>query len=322
VDFGCYRVTSKEDVMYLNLGAVAYDVHDLEKSKVWYAEVFGTAPSTDRPDGVTFTIGLQTVLLNPVDAAPSGGGSVAYWMVSDIRAELTRLLALGAVLHSELEEIRPGILSAAVKDPFGNVIGIGGMSGKPDNRAIEDKPSRTALWTTMMRAFATGEAQSEIRGPDCFAEIFLPKDQFEAIRDVTGRAATKAKFFIVGVYEYVMARTSLFDGFFLQALDRGIDQVVLLGAGYDSRPYRFADRLGAVRLFELDIDPTQRHKRRCLAEAGVAIPPQVTFVAINFNTQAIGDVLNAAGFDPCKRTPFSLGGSDLLSGAGSGGCDA
>lgn len=57
-----------------------------------------------------------------------------------------------------------------------------------------------------------------------------------------------------------------------QALRENLPQVVFLGAGYDSRPYRFQDLLRNTRIFELDIASTQQRKRQVLERAGVAIP--------------------------------------------------
>jgi len=44
-----------------------------------------------------------------------------------------------------------------------------------------------------------------------------------------------------GICEYVLARTAFFDKVFKDALNNKIPQIVLLGAGYDTRPYRFAN---------------------------------------------------------------------------------
>lgn len=56
-----------------------------------------------------------------------------------------------------------------------------------------------------------------------------------------------------GSYEYFIARTAFFDAAVRRALDENVPQIVLLGAGYDSRAYRFADRIRDTRIFELDV---------------------------------------------------------------------
>ncbi len=292
--------------MFLNLRGVIYNVDDLEKAKEWYGKVLDMAPVTDGVPFPSFIIGSNRIGLNLVDHPPgdNDSGAVAYWAVSDIEAEYKRLLELGAVARDGIRDMGGGLHMATVKDPFGNVIGIGGMSGVPDNTAIEEKPSRTALWTTHMRAFSTREENEEIRGRDYLAEIFLPEDQSASLRDMEKRQEVKEKYFAAGVYEYIIARTRIFDRFFKRALEEDFEQVVFLGAGYDSRPYRFREQIGAMPIFELDIPPTQEHKKRCLAGAGVEIPDQLTYVPINFNTQSIKDVLFSAGFDESKKTLF------------------
>ncbi len=292
--------------MFLDLRSVFYQVDDLQKAKEWYGAVLNTEPMIEQPSMVIYRIGNNRLGLKLVDAPAEGNGSgaVAHWGVADIHAEYKRLLELGAEEMEGIRRLVGGIHLAEVKDPFGNIIGIGGIAGTPDNKAIEEKPSRTALWTTHMRAFSTREENEAIRGEDYLAEIFLPDEAVETLDDLDNRPELKEKHFVIGVYEYVMARTRIFDRFFEQALEGDFEQVVFLGAGYDSRPYRFHDCIGETRIFELDIAPTQEHKKQCLAKAGVAIPSQVVHVPINFNTESMKDVLSAAGYDNNKKTLF------------------
>ena len=155
-----------------------------------------------------------------------------------------------------------------------------------------------------MRAYAAHEETGELQGPDYLAEIFLPAEQALALKDTGRRQGIKEEYFVIGVYEYVTARTIIFDRFFTGALNNNIEQIVFLGAGYDSRPYRFPERLKQTRIFELDAAPTQNNKRQCLIRAGVDIPGQLSYVPINFNTESIKDKLMAAGFDASKKTLF------------------
>jgi len=293
--------------MFLNLRSVIYDVEDLQQAKAWYTKVLDADPTIDAPTMVSFSIGSDRLLLNPVSkpVIAKDTGAVAYWAVSDVKAEYKRLIELGAQEDKGIRDIGHGVLLATLKDPFGNTIGIGGTGGTMDNRAIEEKPSETALWTTLMRAFAAGEENEEIRGADTLAEIFLTSETRGALKHIDNRQAFKDKHFVIGVCEYVMARTRLFDHLYRQALQKdGVEQIVLLGAGYDSRPYRFQELSRNIPVFELDILPTQKRKKNCLVEAGINIPPSITYVPINFNTQSIKDALYTADFDPTKQTLF------------------
>jgi methyltransferase (TIGR00027 family) len=75
----------------------------------------------------------------------------------------------------------------------------------------------------------------------------------------------------------------------------GVDQYVILGAGLDSYAYRSA---GPVRVFEVDHPATQEWKRHRLAGAGIAVPPSVTFVPVDFEADSWLEGLCRNGFDP------------------------
>lgn len=303
--------------MFLGLRSVIYNVDNLQKAKDWYGKVLGADPSTDQPSSVSFNIGNDRLGLKLVDHSPGDNdpGNVAYWAVSDIKAEYKRLIELGATDQGGIRNVEGDLYVATLKDPFGNTLGIGGLAGTPDNSAIEETPSKTALWTTHMRAFSTGEENKNIRGRDHLAEIFLSEKQRLGLWDTKTRQHQKERYFVIGVYEYVMARTIIFDLFFQQALEQGFEQMVFLGAGYDTRPYRFAALLDSVAIFELDISLTQEHKRRCLKNADIDIPGQIIFAPINFNTESIKDTLLSAGFDPGKKTFFIWEGVTFYLGA-------
>ena len=292
--------------MFLDLNLVAFKVDDLVGAKQWYTRLLGSGPVMEEPDSIVFNIGRGRLGLR-LDHSSGGGadsGTVAYWGVSDIRAEHGRLLELGASEFGGIQDMGPGFYRARVRDPFGNILGIIAEKEIPDNKAIEEKPSRTALWTTLMRAYASHEDNGELRGPDYLAEIFLPPGQARALKDPGRRQDIREEYFVIGVYEYVTARTIVFDRFFTGALNQNIEQIVFLGAGYDSRPYRFPDRIKQTRIFELDAAPTQNNKQQCLIRAEVDIPGQLSYVPINFNTESIKDKLMAAGFDTSKKTLF------------------
>jgi methyltransferase (TIGR00027 family) len=112
------------------------------------------------------------------------------------------------------------------------------------------------------------------------------------------------KMFPTGIHEYVLARTKLLDEVFLDALDRGFSQIVLLGAGMDTRALRFQDRNKGTTIFELDIDATQRYKRELYKRKKTALPDTLVFVSIDFNKQRLADVLTQAGYREGQQTLF------------------
>jgi methyltransferase (TIGR00027 family) len=100
-----------------------------------------------------------------------------------------------------------------------------------------------------------------------------------------------------------IARTRFIDEALAQAIEDGIEQVVILGAGFDCRAYRLSN-LERARIFEVDHPDTLTAKREHLRRALRGLPPHVVFAEIDFNQQQIKDVLAASGFDATRRTFF------------------
>ncbi len=155
-----------------------------------------------------------------------------------------------------------------------------------------------------LRAMAAMDATGVVKGRDRLAEWFLPEEQRAPLRDPAIREWVLRNRVSPGMYEFMTARTAYFDEKVMQALGARIPQIVFLGAGYDTRSYRFRDRLGDTRIFELDMAPTQRHKRELLERAGIAVPGQLTFVSIDFTADGIGETLVHAGFDQERAALF------------------
>ncbi len=97
------------------------------------------------------------------------------------------------------------------------------------------------------------------------------------------------------------ARTTFFDGA-LQRHLAGLDQLVILGAGLDTRSYRLPAGM-RVRCFEVDTPRTQPFKREMLARAGVDTT-RVTYVPADFEHEDWFEKLVAAGFEPNKPSLF------------------
>ena len=173
-------------------------------------------------------------------------------------------------------------------------------------KGVEQKHSETALFAALRRAIANKEFKNEKFGPDDLAEYFLPPHFRFFLKFNRIRANTKNKLngFLPGLNEYMIARTAYFDRLFVDALNNKTPQIVLLGAGYDSRAYRFAKSNHSTRIFELDIAPTQDRKKKCIKKARIDIPKHVTFVPINFNEESLKNVLEKAGYKNHQKTLF------------------
>jgi methyltransferase (TIGR00027 family) len=85
------------------------------------------------------------------------------------------------------------------------------------------------------------------------------------------------------------------------AVGQGVRQTLVLGAGLDTFAYRLEPGQD-MRVFELDHPATQAEKRRRLAHAQIAEPSHVAYVAHDFERGSMAGALEAAGFEPLKRT--------------------
>lgn len=107
----------------LGLRTVIYPVTDLAEAKRWYGEVFEATPTFDAPFYVGFTVGGFELGLVP-DGTPGVDGAQVLWGVEDVQVAEARLCALGATALEPVTDVGGGIRVAAVKDPFGNRLGL------------------------------------------------------------------------------------------------------------------------------------------------------------------------------------------------------
>ena len=105
-----------------------------------------------------------------------------------------------------------------------------------------------------------------------------------------------------GVRTSVVARTRLIDDT-LVALDDELGQLVILGAGFDTRAYRL-ERLRAVPVFEVDHPDTQAAKRAVLQRVLPALPHNVRFVPSDFNLGTLAATMTASGYRNDQPTVF------------------
>ncbi len=97
----------------------------------------------------------------------------------------------------------------------------------------------------------------------------------------------------------VNCRTPIFDRL-LEQVQAEIEQVVVMGAGYDTRLMKFRDQLDA-QCFELDQASTQDVKRKAYTDAGLDVG-WIHFVPVDFTHESWSEKLLENGFDPSKKT--------------------
>ncbi len=173
-----------------------------------------------------------------------------------------------------------------------------------DAATYANRSGEIARSEALVRALAAQDERQEIRGGDYLAETFLAEERKGSLRDPAIREWLLKNYIPSGVYAYSLARTAFFDRIVEQAMREKTPQIVFLGAGYDSRPYRFASLLGETRIFELDAPQTQARKKSLLQQAAIPIPTQLTWIPFIFDSDDLSDVLTRGGYDRDRQTLF------------------
>lgn len=152
-----------------------------------------------------------------------------------------------------------------------------------------DESSRTALLPARHRAAHQLLEHGEIL-QDPFALAILGEDEQEVLRFATAHP-------LAGIGRLLtVARCRIAEDALSDAVGRGVRQIVILGAGLDTFALRNPHAARQVRVFEVDHPATQTWKRRRLAEAGLALPPGLMFVPVDFERDALTEKLGDAGF--------------------------
>ncbi|GHO51088.1 SAM-dependent methyltransferase [Ktedonospora formicarum] len=99
-----------------------------------------------------------------------------------------------------------------------------------------------------------------------------------------------------GIYGVQIARTRFIDEAVRDAISQGIEQVVILGAGLDTRSYRLAG-IEHTRVFEVDLPSVQEAKMKKLRKHFGQLPQRVTFLPIDFDTQSLEAVFSKTSYD-------------------------
>jgi methyltransferase (TIGR00027 family) len=95
---------------------------------------------------------------------------------------------------------------------------------------------------------------------------------------------------------FTNARSRIAEDALSAAVERGVGQVVILGAGLDTFALRSPHGARQVRIYEVDYPATQAWKLQRLQDAQVGIPPWLTFVPVDFERDDLGEKLTASGF--------------------------
>ena len=166
-------------------------------------------------------------------------------------------------------------------------------------RLAKGKASRTARMTAAMRArhaaggisprvFDDPLAKLFVDGPSLALAIPTPLTDW-----IVGRLAGPVR----ALEGEVLARSAYVEEALIKAIADGVDQIVILGAGFDTTALRHAGK--GITFFEVDHPATQNEKRDILA-ANPKVVHQIRFVPVDFANDDLADALTGAGLDPAR----------------------
>ena len=177
-----------------------------------------------------------------------------------------------------------------------------------NTKRIEHKTSRTAEMTCVTRAASYYEKKDCYKSDDYIAPRLVPNIASQMIKMNLIRRLFTKKMSPKGIYEYTIARTKYFDSVFYKAIQNEFEQILIFGAGFDSRGIRFLSEDSVIKVFELDVPITQNAKIAQFKKKQIKIHPNITFIPIDFNKESLTEKLTDYGFKKNKKTLFLLEG--------------
>jgi len=197
-------------------------------------------------------------------------------------------------------------MSANAKTPQSDKTSTSTSDNKQTTLKARRRASETALSTLRWRAIEALRPEDEricsdlvaskLMGPlwRCFSQVWFIKRRLI-------RAFEKED---TGVANFVVGRTRYIDDLLNSQIEGGIKQLVILGAGYDTRAYRFSRLEGQAKVFELDDFATLKLKFARLRFGLRSFPKNVAYVPIDFNRDRLDLRLFQSGYDKTLKTFF------------------
>ncbi|VVB69588.1 Leucine carboxyl methyltransferase [uncultured archaeon] len=169
---------------------------------------------------------------------------------------------------------------------------------------------KTAERVAILRAYESQKPAGERICYDPYAIHFVSPgilewaarnpDKAMALQEMSDR-------FFPGLDNSVIARVRYFDDFVTRSIDDGLEQLIILGAGYDSRAYRI-EELKKITTFEVDHPATQVVKIEKVKNIFGSLQDHVVFVPVNLESEELGQRLLEMGYNPSKKSLFLLEG--------------
>ena len=152
-----------------------------------------------------------------------------------------------------------------------------------------NEPSRTALNVARQRAAHQVLDRGSILY-DPFAMKILGEDEKDVLQLANAHPAAS-----IGRL-FTTTRSRIAEDALSRAVEKGVRQIVILGAGLDTFALRNPHPAQPIRIYEVDHPETQAWKCQRLAEAQIALPPWLTLVPVDFEREDVGEKLSDAGF--------------------------
>jgi methyltransferase (TIGR00027 family) len=106
-----------------------------------------------------------------------------------------------------------------------------------------------------------------------------------------------------GGWASILCRKRYIDDQLVNAIAKGIDAVVILGAGYDTRAYRLPE-LAGIPVCEVDLPKIIARKAAAVRRCFGRVPPDVTLLPVDFESDDRAKRLEGEGFGSGARTFF------------------
>jgi len=165
------------------------------------------------------------------------------------------------------------------------------------------RPSHTALRVAMRRAAHQLYDARPLVFDDPLAVAILGSHAAEVERTPGRNPEHKPRPFSIGLRAFLVARSRYAEDLLAHAVERGVEQYVLLGAGLDTFAHR--NPYPALRVFEVDHPATQLWKRELISDGSLPVPANLTYVPVDFEQQSLANQLRVAGFNTTQPTFFA-----------------
>lgn len=133
------------------------------------------------------------------------------------------------------------------------------------------------------------------------SRVFTGRYALLLARPAVARAVLRAlDGYLPGLHAFIVLRVRYADDVRQQAISAGIDQIVMLGAGFDTTSLSTPTTDSGLTVFEVDAPTTQQEKRRLLERANRAVDSRVRWVSCDFECDRLPERLHQAGFDPAR----------------------